>query len=310
MTRLTDASFEYHRLRVRCLKPTQETVDKRRASNGQGEAPVVEDRGWHEAVIRKLLAAGATVDAVTKEGFTPLHWCIQDSSRLPLALVLVGGGADPLHRATGGGGDRPLDRATLPSHKISLLRAAAALAQEGLGRLERSDAQRVDREQSLSAERGLSVGWFSTPPASAQQPPPEAVQEEGEEEGASPGSAGLDAAGALDAPATPQQQAAAAAAAFEPGGEALALAAAIAAARDHLRDLREELAALEGCLPRSAASDTDVPSPRFSASKAPSNGMRKARYALRPIAHATPARLLFLSLRIFSLTPGPQKARQ
>lgn len=44
---------------------SQGAIEKRRASVGQVDSAVEEDRGWHEAVVKKLLAAGANVDAVT-----------------------------------------------------------------------------------------------------------------------------------------------------------------------------------------------------------------------------------------------------
>lgn len=44
----------------------QEAIEKRRGSMGSGDSQPVEDRGRHDAVVKKLLAAGANVDSVTK----------------------------------------------------------------------------------------------------------------------------------------------------------------------------------------------------------------------------------------------------
>lgn len=230
-----------------------------------------------------------------QEGYTPLHYALQDASRLSLALVLVGAGADPLHRATGGGADRPLDRTGHPSHKLSLLRTAVGVAQERLAKLQLSEAGSAQDGQSLASKTAPSAAGLETPlPGSLESPqepqqaqpgdrspqPTRATSEEGPDaSAAAPATAQLTASSDDVAPPSPTTPATAApAAAWDL--DAGPLPPAVAAAQRHLQALRDELAKFDVALPRSTASEPDIPSPRFglgSSGRTPLTAIRLVR---------------------------------
>lgn len=232
----------------------------------------------------------------SQEGFTPLHYALQDSSRLVLALLLVSAGADPLHRATGGGGDRPIDRAAHVSHKLSLLRAAVNVGQDRLAKLESKEAAggQWSAGQPPESPHTPQLARVRTGALGTAERPFRRPQRAAEEGGGGEAPAGVDdgaeaAEAAPDVPGASTPAAAAAAGHPHIATPEPSAALSVAAARKHLNALREELAALEDLLPRSAASETDIPSPRvaLSTGRTPSTvfAMRKVRRQKRRSTH-------------------------